>query len=130
MQGTNHLAAELNGERLAIAHHQQLFVHLQSSQEPLWRKQFDDSLVGIASTPESLVTLETNGRLTHWDWTSGSRLAELQIGFSPTAMHTSPSELIAVSGMDRIVLIHRMYCANPMEIPSICSASISIDGSL
>ncbi|MCB9547337.1 MAG: hypothetical protein H6706_16015 [Myxococcales bacterium] len=93
------------GRYIAMADGDELLVQDGPSEGPLWRTQEATPIVGVAIAQNSILSLDTAGRLAWRDAVTGSLKGELQVGAGARALAVDEQGRAAIALPDAVVIV-------------------------
>jgi WD40 repeat protein len=86
MPAPNLCAFDASGRVIVISDGRQVLVHGGSDEAPLWKRDLDADLVGLAAAGDAVATLESSGKVSFWAIDGGAPLGVVTVLGSPTAL--------------------------------------------
>ncbi len=96
MKRANLLACDFTSAFIAAADGGSVAVYSGDDEQPLWRHDCADEVVGLGATDEEIIVLDKSGKLSWWDGEAGEPADTLQVEGAPRALAVDADGVAAV----------------------------------
>ncbi len=129
MPTPNLFAYDPIGSVLVVSDDKDVLVHRGADEAPKWKHRVDGDLVGLGAGGDTVITLESKGKLTFWSGADGAVLETIALGKDAASLAvTRNGSKCAVIVADAVTIVCRDTA--PLELPAAgaIAAAWSRDG--
>lgn len=129
MPAPNLFAYDPIGSVLVVFDGKELLVHRGADEAPKWKHAVDADLAGLGAGGDTVISLETQGKLTFWSGDDGASLETIALGEAASALAvTRNGSACAVVVADAITVASRGKEPHKIAAPGATAAAWSRDG--
>jgi len=93
------------GKLIVLTDGAEILVHDGDSEAPLWRHTEASAIVGVASLPDRVVSVDSEGRVCWREARSGDEICQVQLDGTPRALAAGPSGEVAVALPESVAIM-------------------------
>lgn len=129
MTAPNLCAFAASGRVLVVSDGQQVLVHRGTDEAPLWKREVETSLVGLAALRDAVVTLESSGALRFWAVDGGAPLGVVSLNGSPTGLAAARERAVCAAVLPGgVALVERGGEPRLLPLEGATAAAFTDDG--
>jgi len=129
MPAPNLFAYDPIGSVLVVFDGKELLVHRGADEAPKWRHVVDAEIVGLGAGGDTVISLESQGKLTFWSGADGASLETIALGEAASALAvTRNGSACAIVVADAITIASRGKEPRKLAAPGAIAAAWSRDG--
>jgi WD40 repeat protein len=129
MSTPNLFAYDPIGLVLVVSDDHEVLVHRGADEAPKWRHRVDGDLVGLGAGGDTVITLESQGKLTFWKGEDGAVIEAFALGKAATGLAVIRNgSKCAVVSADGVTIVCREMAPLDLAAPGATAAAWSRDG--